>query len=404
MNADEFIEAVIARSAPELPRTDRHFLKRYQIVLGSGPFYTKDIPAAINLLAAQQELLGKLDPKETYHVPEAKPPVAISQVVVIHSQNADQCHRIRLGLFQTGLINFAGLVYVNFSPFTGKTINSLPADAFADADYHIEYSIFEEAAGEGKTRPLGTAINPVFFAKDIDPTLVQLYFVAGGRRLPDFPKHMTRPLYQTFLDVDPDSHEAIMEFMNMYRVFLFPMILDPAKLTKYITGTEKTLQMGLIADPDQLKAFWTTGQKRMRDVLTTASQGRWNRVMFPPMFPVCENTMVEWRLISGYFASWLAKVRPPEGIRQALFQFEEADTDKLVAIKRYYGWDSYMWAELVDDIHSGKAALVCLNCGKVISPGRHGGRPKHFCTKEENPECYHDRNAKKAKTHRHRES
>ena len=82
-----------------------------------------------------------------------KPPaIYLAQIVFIHNLDANQCHRIRQGLIKTGLISFAGPVFINLSPFTAQTIDSLPSDAFKEADYHMECLAFDQAVREGKTK------------------------------------------------------------------------------------------------------------------------------------------------------------------------------------------------------------------------------------------------------------
>ena len=392
MNASEFIAAINQQAPEHLPRASREFLQRYEVVLGSGPYYPEHIRKAIGLLGVEYEFLGKMqrEPEKSAPVLEIRPQVAISQIVVIHNSDAEQCHRIRTGLIQTGLINYEGHVFVNFSPFTHRTIDSLPPDAFEEADYHMEYSSFEEAIGEGKTKPLGMAINPVVFIEDVEPTLVQLTFILGSQRQPGIGPGapLPSPLYQTFLNVNADSAQPIIDFMNTYKVYLFPMCWDPNQLSNYISGIEKSMQLGLITTEEQLKRFWTAEQHKMRGILSAAAQGRLGQVIFPPIFPVCEEAIVEWRAISGYFDPELVKTPAPENVRFVLFEFKEAKTaDATVRIRRYYGWLDYMWAELADDIYKGKAISICERCGRIISPGTHGKR-KRFCTLADNRECY----------------
>lgn len=392
MNADEFIAAINRQAPSGLPHADHEFLRRYQVVLGSSPYYKYHIPKAINLLGVQYEFLGKSkkEPKQSPTPTEVRPQVAISQVIVIHNLDAEQCHRIRDGLIQTELITYEGSVFVNLSPYTHRTIDSLSPNAFAEADYHMEYSVFDEAVSEGKTKPLGFAINPVFFTKDVQPTLVQLTFVLGGKRQPgigpDAP--LPSPLYGAFLNVDADSANAIIDFMNTYKVYLFPMCWDSNQLSNYVSGSEKSMQLTLVATEDQLQKFWNAEQQKMRGILSAAAQGRLGQVVFPPIFPVCEEATVEWRAISGYFNPNLVRARLPEDARFILFEFKEAKTaDETVRIRRYYGWLSYMWAELADDIYHRKAVLICGSCGRIISAGTRGKR-KRFCSLRENPECF----------------
>ena len=394
MNADEFIAAINRQSPTGLPRADREFLRRYQVILGSGPYYQEHIPKAISLLGMHYEFLGKIkqEPKQSPTVTEARPQVAISQVVVIHNLDAKQCHQIRRALVQTQLINFEGPIFVNFSPFTHRTIDSLPPNAFEEADYHMEYFVFDEAVSEGKTKPLGFTINPVFFTKGVQPTLVQLTFMLGGQRQPGIGPGapLPSPLYRAFLNVDANSANAIIDFMNIYKVYLFPMCWDLNQLSNYVSGREKSMQLTLVATEDQLQKFWNAEQQKMRGILSAAAQGRLGQVVFPPIFPACEEAIVEWRAISGYFNPQLVKTRP-DGARLILFEFKGAKTaDATVRIRRYYGWLSYMWAELADDIYHRKAVLICESCGRIISPGTHG-KHKRFCSLQENPECFKGR-------------
>lgn len=397
MNTNEFIAEVNSKAPPHLPRADRRFLKRHEIVLGSGPYYNEHIPMAISQLGMEHEFLGKVGQKrkKSALVRGARPPVAISQIIVIHNSDAQQCHRIRNGLIQAGLINFEGLIHVNFSPFTHRTIESLPIDAFKDVDYHMEYTVIEEAGGEGKTKPLGAAFNPVLFIKDVELTPVQLSFVYGGQRPPAMGRRSTLPfsLYQDFLNIYTESTEAIMDFMNTYKVYLFPMSFDRRQLLDYVAGVEESLQLGLITSRGRLREFWKREQQQMRGVLYAAVQGRLGEVVFPPLFPRCEEATVEWREISGYFDPEFLKSQTPEHTKLALFEFRgDLTSQARVRIRRYYGWLDYMWAELADDIFADRAALICERCGRVISRGERGGR-KRFCSRVENEGCYLARKA-----------
>ena len=87
MNAEEFITAINRQAPSGLPRADREFLQRYQVVLGLGPYYHEHIPKAISLLGVEHEFLGKIkqEPKQSPTVTEVRPQVAVSQVVVIHN-------------------------------------------------------------------------------------------------------------------------------------------------------------------------------------------------------------------------------------------------------------------------------------------------------------------------------
>jgi len=397
MNAEEFITAINRQAPSGLPRADREFLRRYQVVLSSGPYYHEHIPKAICLLGEAHEFPGKIkqEPKQSPTVTEVRPQVAISQVVVIHNLDAEQCHRIRDALIQAQLINFEGHVFVSFSPFTQRTIESLPTDTFTQADYAMEYSIFEEAVGEGKTKPISKAINPVVFMKDVESTLVQLSFVLGGKRQLGISSGapLPSPLYRAFLGVSGDSSQASMDFMNTYQVYLFPMSWDPQDLSDYISGNKRSMQLRLATTDCQLQEFWSREQQKMCGILTAAAQGRLRQVEWPPIFPMCEDTIVEWSDISGYFAPDLVQVKVPRDVRHALFEFKEDKTAGAVRIRRYYGWLEYMWAELADDIYKGKAMLICERCGRIISPGTHG-RKKRFCSLSENPECYKARKRK----------
>ena len=170
MNADEFIAAVNLARPLHLPPADRNFLRQHAVILGSRTFYQGDTPMAVHLLGMRYEFLGKLERQTKARstareakptIPGVKPQIAISQIVVIHNSDAEQCHRIRKGLIQAELIHYSSSIFINFSPYTRRTINSLGNEACKEADYEMEYAIFEEATSEGKTKPLGWSISPV---------------------------------------------------------------------------------------------------------------------------------------------------------------------------------------------------------------------------------------------------
>lgn len=400
MNVDEFLASINKQAGlHHLTRlADRDFLHRHEVILGSGPYNPYHIREAVHLLRTECEFLGKLDgrPERKSETRVEAPEVAISQIVAINNSDAKQCHRIRNGLIRTGLINFEGPVFVNFSPFTGMTIDSLPSDAFKGTDYYMEYSFVDIVNDKQKTEEeLGRALHPVVFIKDVEPTLVLLTYILGGNRQPGLGPGapLPSPLYHAFLNVSADSAQEIMDFMNTYKVYLFTMRWDPQQLLNYTRGIEKTMNLDLVVEEAELTRFWAAEQQQMRNVLEAAARGRLPQVVFPPVFPQCEEAIVEWHLISGYFDPRLVETSLPDGVRLALLEFEKSETpNTTVRIRRYYGWRSYIWAELAHEIWRGKAASVCAWCGRVISQGKHG-RPKRFCSREENPQCYKERKA-----------
>lgn len=399
MNTQEFIDEINRSKPSHLPLADREFLKLGEQILGSGPYYREHVRQAIGLLVIKYEFLGKLERRAggSAIATDAKPKAAISQIIAIHNSDASQCHRIREGLIKTDLINLEGQISVNFSQFTHRTIESLSTDAFKDIDYCLEYSVFEWANSDCNVKPRAVVLNPVIFIKDVEPTVVQLCLVSAGQRPPAKGRSvpLPSPLYQAFLNVDANSIESIMGFMNVYKVCLFTMQFDDTQLSNYVAGVEGSLELGLVATETQLKEFWRSEQNKMRGVLAAARQSRLGQVVFPPIFPVCEDAVVEWKEISGYFDPEFLQTQVPEGVTHALFEFRaDLTSEATVRVRRYYGWLPYMWAELVDDIYKERQALVCERCGKVISRGKHG-RPKQFCTKAENPSCYRARVANK---------
>jgi len=396
MNTQEFIDEINRRKPSHLPQAGREFLKWGELILGSGPYYLDHVRQAIGLLGMEYEFLGQLERRTggAAIANDAKPKVAISQIIVIHNFDAKQCHRIRKGLIQSQIINFEGPVFINFSPFLHRTIDSLPADAFENADYHMERSVFE-LNDEGKTRVLGPAVHPVLFIKNVKETLVQLAFLLGGRRLPGLSRdtQLPHPLYQEFLNVPTSSASAIMDFMNRYKVFLFPMCWDQDQLLDYVEGTSKSIQLDLLMTEEQLIEFWQVNQRSMKNLLAAAARGEAGQVVLPPLFPLCEEAAVEWRQISGYFSTTLVESQVPEQVRLALLAMKDDNSSEdLVRVRRFYGWLSYMWVELADDIFAMRAALICQRCGKVISRGKHG-RTKMFCSRLENLACYKARKA-----------
>jgi hypothetical protein len=404
MNADEFIAAVNQARPPHLPPADRDFLRQHELILGPHTYYKNQIPSAIHLLGLRYEFLDKVKQQTTTKptagkakttLPEVKPQIAISQIVVIHNSDTEQCHCIRNGLIQTELIHNSGPIFINFSPYTGQTINSLGSEAFKEADYVLECASFEKTTSEGKTKPLGWSTSPVLFTKDVAPTLVQLTYVLGGQRQPSIGPGapVPSPLYQAFLNVNTDSAQEIMDFMNTYKVYPFVMHLDPQQLINYISHIEKSIKLILGATEGKLRELCADEQQKMRGILVAATQGKLEQMVLPPAFPLCEEATAKWNSICGYFDQKLVETTLPDETRFVLLDFGKDETPSgRVRIRRFYGWFDYMWAELLDDIWRENAALICEKCGRVISRGKHG-RPKRFCSQEDAPECYKARKA-----------
>lgn len=74
-------------------------------------------------------------------------------------------------------------------------------------------------------------------------------------------------------------------------------------------------------------------------------------------------------------------------------KFEQLFFEK-IKIKRIYSWLGYFWWEFYKDISTNVNVRFCKNCGNIITGGR---SDRMFCTKEENPNCYRQRQALRQK-------
>ena len=396
MNSDEFLQAI--REQIRLSdlgcEADHKFLREHEVILGAGPFYRYHIPKALHILRTakkwQDKLLGQHQQSDSGPT-EAS--IAISQVVVIHNFDPKQCHRIRQALIDTGLINFGGPIYVNLSPFTRRTIDSLPHDAFKEAEYLTEYGVLDRSISDQGSNKI---THPVVFMRDVIPTYVHLTFILGQRRQPEIDTPLPVPLYIAFVNVNSDSTEEILQFIQTYGVHFFTMLWQPREMSQFVSNRTKSVNLDLPMTKERLHSFWSSEQKKIRGILKAIEAGQLAKLPFSPRFPTCEDAIVEWRSISSYFSANLEQVTHLSNVRSILLTFDKGSAaESTVKIRRYYGWLSYMWGELADDVRRRKAAILCGHCGRVISQGSHG-RPKKFCSSEENARCYKSRKAQDA--------
>ncbi len=131
---------------------------------------------------------------------------------------------VRLALVNSGLISTLGFIYINFSPLTGHTLESLLAipaykSRFEKAAASKELLIIQDAIQfvESETeKEILTALTPVLFIQGVKPTVVYSTFIFGGKgRLlgPDQYVPLPRPLYEEFLDSNMQSLDDIINFM-----------------------------------------------------------------------------------------------------------------------------------------------------------------------------------------------
>ncbi|MBA7663312.1 hypothetical protein ES703_71351 [subsurface metagenome] len=271
-----------------------------------------------------------------------------------------------------------GFVYINFSPITGNTLESLLAipaykSRFEKADASKELLIIQDAIQfvESETeKEMLTTLIPALFIQGIKPTVVYSIIIFGGKgRLlgPDEYMSVPRPLYEEFLDSNMRSFDDIVNFMAAH------------------------LMIGSFGVPPD--------QEKMRHILLKATRGSLETSDLSPLSPFHEDDVIEGnrlRKMGGIDVSTaegkpvsLGGIKAIPAYKWKGHEWSPYDNSKL-RVKRYYNWLDFMWAELIDVIISGSQTPVCLRYGKLLSRKR--GRRKMYCGSE-NPECYHARKA-----------
>jgi len=132
---------------------------------------------------------------------------------------------VRLALVNLGLISTLGFAYINFSPFTGNTLESLLAisaykSRFEKAVASKELLILRDAiqfVGSETEKEILTTLAPVLFIQGIKPTVVYSTVIFGGKgRLlrPDEYVSLPRPLHEDFVDSNMRSFDDIVNFSS----------------------------------------------------------------------------------------------------------------------------------------------------------------------------------------------
>jgi hypothetical protein len=296
---------------------------------------------------------------------------------------------VRLALVTSGLISAVGFVYINFSPLTGNTLESLlaiPANrarfekAAASKELFIIQDTIQFVESETEKEML-TALTPVLFIPGVRHSVVYSTFLFGDKgRLfgPEQYAPLPRPLYEEFLDSDMNSLDDIINFMA----------------THVMIGS-----LGVPPDKDEIQFIKTT-QEKMRQVLMKATKGRLGVTDLSPLSPFHEDGVVEANSLGemGGIDIFSAEHKPVSVGEIKAFPAYKWDSGEWIPydksklpIKRYYNWLDFMWGRLIDAVISGSQTPVCLDCGKLL-PRAKTGRRKVYCGPE-NPQCYRARKA-----------
>jgi hypothetical protein len=217
MNREEFVEYVNQHLPPAFAEVTPEDLRRWEKfgVLRPDPdYYPYHYHTVVGLVKMEQELKER-SPRhaieEGSHVLPSPTLGAIYQVLSFLTgggteDEAKERDTIRLALIYTGLISAPGFVCINFSPFTGSTLESLlnrpeQKSFFEEASASKGLAIIQEAVQfvEDETgKEMLKALNPVLFIPGVRPTALYSTFIFGskGRFLgPGQYLPLARPLY-----------------------------------------------------------------------------------------------------------------------------------------------------------------------------------------------------------------
>lgn len=406
MNQKDFVAYVNGHLPPTFEKVTDEHLKRWEgfgVLRAQPEYYPQDFHTVMGLMKMEQESpkeavkQGSEPQKPTLPYPTSG---TIYQVLSFLSEGASQAAMkekaiIRLALLHSGLISTLGFVSINFSPFSGTTLDSVlkvPAykSRFEQASASKELLIIREAnqfVESGTDKEILTALAPVLFIQGVKPTVVYSTFIVGGKgRLlgPGQYVPLSRPLYEEFLDSSMESLDDITSFMA----------------THTMIGN-----FGLPDNNDSV-GFVKTIQENMRRVLIRAAKGNLSVADLSPLSPFHEDDIIEANRLGemGGIDIFTADGKPvSEGeikvwpaYKWESHEWVDYDRSKL-HVRRYYNWLDFMWAELTDAVTGGSQTPVCLKCGKLLSQTR--GRRKTYCGLE-NPRCYHARKAEYVRTSR----
>lgn len=398
MNRNEFLQYLSQHLPPTLRKVTLEDLKRWEDVGVLSPeYYHEDIRTVVGLVQVEEQsqkqaLKQGIEPQKrplTY-----SPSGTIYQVLSFLTEGTSEAEMkekaiLKLGLVNSGLISTLGFIYVNFSPFTGHTLESLLAipaykSRFEKAAASKELLIIQETTqfGESETeKQILTTLTPVLFIPGIKPTVVYSTAIFGGKgRLlgPDEYVSLPRPLHEEFLDSNMRSFDDIVNFMAAH----------------LMVGS-----FGVPPDKDEVD-FIKTSQEKMRHVLLKATKGSLRAADLSPLSPFHEDDVIEGNRLGKMggidIVSEEGKPRSTGEIKlHPAFKMENHEwvpyDESKLPIRRYYNWLDFMWAELIDTVTSGSQTPVCRKCGMLL-PQPKTGRRKVYCGPE-NPQCYRARKA-----------
>jgi hypothetical protein len=397
MNEKEFLQYLATHLSPTFRKVTPEDLKRWADlgVLRPHPeFYPPDVHMVIGLMKMEQGL-SKQTPEQAARQQKPKllypASATISQVLSFLTEATTEAEireiaLVRQALVRSGLISTLGFVYINFSPFSGTTLDSLLAmpeykSRFEKAYLSKELLIIREVNQfvESQTeKEIMTALAPVLFIQGVKPTLVYSSFIFGGKGRflgPGQYEVLPRSLYEEFLGTDMESLNDIIKFM-----------------------ADHVLIGNLGVPPGQSEvSFIKSAQEKMRHILMKAARESLEVTELSPLSPYHEDDVIEANKfgemagidffnVEGKPIS-VGEVKVVPAYKWKGQEWIPYDSSKL-RIRRYYNWLDFMWAQLIDGVASGSCAAVCLACGKVLPRKR--GRRKMYCG-HENPRCYRAR-------------
>jgi hypothetical protein len=399
MNQKEFFEYANRHLPPTLGKVTLEGLKRYDDfgVLRPHPeYYARDLHILMGLMKMEQSFqkqalkqgieLGK----PTLPYPASGTIYQVLSFLREATSEAEMKEKaiVRLALVNSGLISTLGFVYINFSPLTGNTLESLLAipaykSRFEKAAASKELLIIQDAiqfVESGTEKEMLTTLTPVLFIQGVKPTVVYSTFIFGGYGRLVGPQQyvpLPRPLYEEFLDLDVQSLDDVLNFMA----------------THLMIGS-----FGARPDQDEIDFIKIT-QEKMRQVLMRGTKGRLGVADLSPLSPFHEDDVIEAKTVGkmGGIDIFTAEGKPVsvgEIKATPAYKWEGHEwvpyNQSKLHISRYYNWLDFMWAELIKTVTSGSQTPVCLRCGKLLPQKR--GRRKTYCGPE-NPKCYRARKA-----------
>ncbi len=332
MNEKEFLEYLSQHLPPSLRKVMPEDLKKWEdlgVLCPHPEYYSQDIHKVVGLMKMEQSLQKQASAQG---IELQKPPLTYSpsgtiyQVLSFLTKDTSEAQMkeeaiIRRALVKSGLISTLGFVYINFSPLTGNTLESLLAipaykARFEKAAASKELLIIQDAIQfvESETeKEMLTTLTPVLFIQGVKPTVVYSTFIFGGYgRLVGPQQYMPlpRPLYEEFLDLDVQSLDDVLNFMA----------------THLMIGS-----FGARPDQDEIDFIKTT-QEKMRQVLMRATKGRLGVADLSPLSPFHEDDVIA--------GSSLGKMG---GIDIFTKEGKPASQGEIMAIPAYR-WKDHEWA------------------------------------------------------------